>query len=119
MDNDTIRKAVRSLFDDIGEVAVTATLRRKSMGSYSPGEAATDTLTETEIRLVRTEKPLSERHDEADTLLAPARRYALLESEETEPKADDDLIIGTDSFTLLQVVPADAGAGILYEVSYQ
>ena len=60
MRNDMIRQMVRDLFDTIGEVAVSATLRQKAQGDYEPGSGAAETTTDTAIRLVRTEKSLSD-----------------------------------------------------------
>lgn len=117
--NDTIRKAVRKLFDEVGEVAVTVTLRQKIAGSHTPGSSPSKTTTDYMVRLVRAEKRLSERNDEVDRVIGPNWHYGLLESETAVPKVDDDLLIGEGSFTLLQVVAADTGAGILYEVSYK
>ncbi len=119
MRNDTIRQMVRDLFDTIGEVAVSATLRQKTQGDYDPGSGAEETTSDTAIRLVRTEKSLAKAANADGTSIDPSLHHALIECEDVTPKADDDLIIGSNSFTLLQVVAADTGAGILYEVSYQ
>ncbi|MDF2367494.1 hypothetical protein [Sneathiella sp.] len=119
MRNDTIRQMVRDLFDTIGEVALSATLRQKTQGDYEPGSGAAETTSDTSIRLVRTEKSLSEAHNATGTPINPSLHHALIECEDVTPKADDDLIIGAETFTLLQAVAVDTGAGILYEVSYQ
>ncbi|MBO0334572.1 hypothetical protein J0X12_13165 [Sneathiella sp. CAU 1612] len=119
MRNETIRQMVRDLFDTVGEVAVSATLRQKIQGAYDPGSGASEATTDTTIRLVRTEKSLSDAANVGGTPINPALHHALIECEDVTPKADDDLIIGAETFTLLQVVAADTGAGILYEVSYQ
>jgi len=119
MRNETIRQMVRDLFDTIGEVAVSATLRQKAQSAYEPGSGASETTTDTTIRLVRTEKSLADSQNAAGTPINPALHHALIECEDVTPKADDDLIIGSSTFTLLQAVAVDTGAGILYEVSYQ
>lgn len=119
MRNETIRQMVRDLFDTIGDVAVSATLRQKSQGEYEPGSGATETTSDTAIRLVRTEKNLSDAANADGTPINPALHHALIECEDVTPKADDDLIIGAETYTLLQVVAVDTGAGILFEVSYQ
>ena len=119
MRNETIRQMVRDLFDTIGEVAVSATLRQKTQGAYAPGSGAAETTSDTAIRLVRTEKTLSDAANVDGTPINPSLHHALIECEAVTPKADDDLIIGSSTFTLLQAVAVDTGAGILYEVSYQ
>lgn len=119
MRNETIRRMVRDLFDVAGEVAVSATLRQKTQGPYVPGTGAEETVSEIAIRLVRTEKSLAESGNAIGTPIDPSLHYALIECESVVPKADDDLVIGAATFTLLQVVAADMGAGVLYEVSYQ
>jgi propanediol dehydratase small subunit len=119
MRHDMIRQMVRDLFDTIGEVAVSATLRQKTQGAYEPGSGASETTTDTTIRLVRTEKSLADSQNAAGSPINPALHYALMECEDVTPKADDDLVISAETFTLLQVVAVDTGAGILYEVSYQ
>jgi hypothetical protein len=119
MRHDMIRQMVRDLFDTIGEVAVSATLRQKTQGAYEPGSGAAETATDTTIRLVRTEKSLADSQNAVGTPINPTLHHALIECEEVTPKADDDLIIGSSTFTLLQAVAVDTGAGILYEVSYQ
>jgi hypothetical protein len=110
---------VRDLFDTIGEVAVSATLRQKAQGDYDPGTGTVETTSDTAIRLVRTEKRLVDTANADGTPIDPPLHHALIECEDVTPKADDDLIIGSSTFTLLQVVAVDTGAGILYEVSYQ
>ncbi|MZR30902.1 hypothetical protein [Sneathiella litorea] len=119
MRHDMIRQMVRDLFDTIGEVAVSATLRQKTQGAYEPGSGASETTTDTTIRLVRTEKSLSDTANAVGTPINPTLHHALIECEDVTPKADDDLIIGSSTFTLLQAVAVDTGASILYEVSYQ
>ncbi|TNE42526.1 MAG: hypothetical protein EP348_00170 [Alphaproteobacteria bacterium] len=119
MRNEQIRKTVRTLFDRIGEAAVRATLRQKTQSAYEPGSVGVETLSETAIRLVRTEKSLRDSKNVAGSVITAPYHYALIECESVVPKADDDLLIGSDVFTLLQVIVADTGAGILYEVCYQ
>lgn len=119
MRNETIRRMVRDLFDTVGEVAVSATLRQKTQGDYEPGSSTEETTSDIAIRLVRTEKSLSDGANADGTPIDPSLHHALIECETVKPKVDDDLMIDAETFTLLQVVAADTGAGILYEVSYQ
>ncbi|MAZ04070.1 MAG: hypothetical protein CMN56_13140 [Sneathiella sp.] len=119
MQNDSIRRMVRDLFDLAGEVAVSATLRQKTQDDYDPGSSPEETTGDIAIRLVRTEKTLADAANADGAIINPALHHALIECEAVTPKVDDDLVIGTETFTLLQVVAADTGAGILYEVSYQ
>lgn len=119
MRNETIRRMVRDLFDVAGEVAVSATLRQKTQGEYVPGTGAEETTSDIAIRLVRTEKSLADAENADGMPIGPALHHALIECESVVPKTDDDLVIGASSFTLLQVVAADTGAGILYEVAYR
>ena len=119
MRNETIRRMVRDLFDTVGEVAVSATLRQKTQGDYEPGSSTEETTSDIAIRLVRTEKSLSDGANADGTPIDPSLHHALIECETVTPKVDDDLMIDAETFTLLQVVAADTGAGILYEVSYQ
>ena len=101
MRNETIRRMVRDLFD------------------YEPGSSTEETTSDIAIRLVRTEKSLSDGANAVGTPIDPSLHHALIECETVKPKVDDDLMIDAETFTLLQVVAADTGAGILYEVSYQ
>ncbi|WP_373087053.1 hypothetical protein [Sneathiella sp.] len=119
MKNETIRRMVRDLFDQIGEVAVAAILRRKTQNVYVPGSVLDETESDVSVRLVRTEKSLAGPGNADGSPIDASLHYALIECESAVPKTDDDLLIGDESFTLLQVIAADTGAGILYEVSYQ
>jgi hypothetical protein len=119
MKNAAIRNAVRRVFSAAGELALSAVLIRKTAGDYIPGEGATETQSSFAVRLLRNEKPLSARNNAADPLLEAGLHYGLLESPDLVPRIDDDLMLASISHTLVQVVPADLGAGILYEVMYR
>lgn len=114
-----IRRAVRRAFTAAGDVVVAAQLVRKTASDYIPGMADPEMLSPVVVRFLATEKPLSARNNAVDPLLEAGVRYGLLECAEITPRADDDLNIGTAHFTLIQVVPADLGAGLLFEVMYQ
>jgi hypothetical protein len=114
-----IRNSVRSLFNEIGEAAITATLRRKSNDSYVPGSSPAVVVTDYSVRLLTMDLTARESRNETDRILEPALQHALIESEEIAPRVDDDLVIADTVVTLQQVVAADLGAGILYEVFYQ
>lgn len=119
MKNTSIRRAVRRAFTAAGEVAKTARLIRKTSDPYSPGSGNSDSTSDYAVRFLATEKPLSARQNAADPLLEANIHYGLLECELLVPRVDDDLHIGSEVYTLLQVVAADLGAGILYDVTYQ
>ncbi len=114
-----IKDSVRSLFDEIGEIAVTATLRRKEAGTYMPGSAGTETITEYTVRLLPMDLTVRESRNETDRILDPALQHALIESEEIIPRVGDDLVISGAVVTVQQVAAVDLGAGILYEAFYQ
>ncbi|USG59936.1 hypothetical protein NBZ79_12190 [Sneathiella marina] len=119
MKNATIRRAVQRAFTAAGDVAQSGQLIRKTAGDHVPGSTLVETTRSVAIRFVATEKPLSVRHTAADTVIVPACRHGLLECADMVPRIDDDLQLGQVLVTLMQVVPADLGAGILYEVTYQ
>lgn len=98
---------------------MSAQLIRKTTDDYTPGSVETESLSPYAVRFLATDKPLSAGYNAADPLLEASVRYGLLECADVVPRIDDDLHIGSVLFTLVQVVPADLGAGILYEVMYQ
>ncbi|MAL80222.1 MAG: hypothetical protein CMN55_14135 [Sneathiella sp.] len=114
-----IDRMVRRLFNAAGELAVLATLKRKTAGSYSPGTGAGETVEDIPIRLVRIEKPLRDSGNETAPRMGEPLHYALVECADIIPRADDDLLIAGAGFTVVQAVSLDAGAGILYEVAYR
>lgn len=114
-----IQSLVRELFDSIGELAVTATLRRPVEGDYTPGTGASRTYSEVAVRVIRINQPLRESQDAKAAVIDAPLRYALVESTALAPRPDDELAINGESVTLLQVVPMDAGAGALYEVTWR
>lgn len=114
-----IRDSVRSLFDEIGELAVTATLRRKQPGPHMPGAEPAEHVIEQTIRLLPMARGLRESGKETDRILEPALQHALIESAHMAPMPGDDLRLPERTVTLQQVAAVDLGAGILYEVFYQ
>jgi hypothetical protein len=119
MKNATIHQTVRRAFTAAGELAKSAQLIRKTADDYMPGSEKTESLSPYEVRFLATEKPLSARYNATDPLIDASLRYGLLECADVVPRIDDDLQIDSVLFTLVQVVPADLGAGILYEVMYR
>lgn len=119
MRNELIRKTVRTVLGNAGDVVTPVQLVRKNPGSYFPGTGAEVTETLFGARLVKTETPTGRSGIEVGGILDKAVHIGLLETEEEIPQADDDLLIGEARFTIIQAAPADLGAGILYEVWYQ
>ena len=114
-----IRKAVRNLYDRVGDVAKPAILIRKSFGVYVPGTSPAPDRQEVSVRLIETRTPTSRTLMEEDGISDKAFHVGLLECEQVTPEIQDDLRVSGSTFIITQVAPMDLGAGILFEVWYQ
>ena len=119
MRNEMIRQAVRSVFGRAADLTHMVQIVRKDFGAYIPGVGAAVTETLIDAKFIKTETPLTRSGVETGSILEKAVHIGLMEIETDIPKADDDLILGGDRFTIVQTAPVDLGAGILYEVWYQ
>jgi len=119
MREEMIRQAVRSVFARAGDLSHSVQIVRKEYGAYIPGSGAAISEALIDAKFIKTETPLTRSGVETGAILEKAVYIGLMEIETDIPQVDDDLILGGDRFTIVQVAPVDLGAGILYEVWYQ
>lgn len=116
MKNTVIRQVINRAFAAAGDAVKEVVLIRKTKGEYEPGTRVPETITEYVARFLWADKLLAARSAVETSLIEPLSRYGLLACADAVPRIDDDMQISGETFTLLQVLPADMGAGVLYEV---
>ncbi|WP_169545007.1 hypothetical protein [Sneathiella aquimaris] len=119
MDQDAIQSAIRRVFENVGDVAISSHLGVQEFPVYQPGFEPEPTLTEYSVRVIPIKTPVLKSLIATDLIDDEGYQIGLMECEDVVPKSGDQLRIQGTVFSIIQAAPVDLNADLLFEVWYR
>ena len=119
MKRETIKRVVKNVFANAGDVIIPVSIIRISNAAHTPGLSEVVSETSYSAALLKMQSPKGKSFLETGPVLDKSYNVSLLQCEEYPPVSGDILEIEGSRFTLQQVASLDNGAGVLFEVWYQ